>query len=288
MTPPNEEMIEYWNERPGERWVEASALLDDQLAPFGLAVMERVAPRAGERVLDVGCGCGQTTFQLAERVGATGAVVGLDISAPMLALARRRAEEAGTKGVRFIEGDAQVASFSERFDLAFSRFGVMFFEDPAAAFTNLREALVPGGRLAFACWQPLARNPWMRLPLMAVASQIELSGPPAPDAPGPFSFGDAERVTGILTAAGFADVALEGVDLSLRVGGGGSLDDAVEFLLGLGPAGAALRDAGDDVKERVRGAVREAIRPFETDGGVVMDSAFWIATGRIATGRNPS
>jgi SAM-dependent methyltransferase len=155
---------------------------------------------------------------------------------------------------------------------------VMFFADPPAAFRNLRSALRPGGRVAFVCWQPLAENPWLLVPLGAAAQHIQLPPPPAPGAPGPFAFADPDRVRGILDAAGFEGIHLESVRDTLTVAGGG-LDDAVRFLLeGVGPTTAAMREADPAVRPRVYAAVREALAPFVTPDGLRMPCAAWIVT----------
>jgi ubiquinone/menaquinone biosynthesis C-methylase UbiE len=283
-TGPNAEQIRYWTETAGPKWVRMEALLEAQIAPFGAAAMDRAALISGERVLDVGCGCGATSFELARRVGTEGLVLGVDISEPMLGRARERAAGSEMATVRFALADAQTHRFArDTFDALFSRFGVMFFTDPGAAFTNLRAALRPGGRLAFVCWQSLQQNPWMLLPLMAAAQHIALPPPPAPGEPGPFSFADAERVRAILARAGFADVALEPLEMTLSVGGGGALEQAVEFLLEMGPAGAALREAGPAARPAVAAAVREVLAPFATPEAVRMASAAWIVTARAST-----
>src|SRR5262245_12673652 len=200
---PNTDMIKYWNDQVAAKWVADNDQLDAMLSPLGAAAIDRGAPRAGERVIDVGCGMGQTSLQLAERVGAKGAVLGVDISTPMLERARERARAAGVTQASFENADAQTHSFPPAsFALLFSRFGVMFFADPTAAFTNLGRALKPGGRLAFVCWQPLLQNPWMRDMLGAIAKHVTLPPPAAPNAPGPFAFGDPARVRGILERAG--------------------------------------------------------------------------------------
>src|SRR5881628_2723223 len=161
--------------------------------------MERARIGAGERVIDIGCGCGDTTIALARRVGPAGLVLGIDVSAPMLARAADAAREAGVAHVRFEHADAQTHRFpAQAFDVLYSRFGVMFFSDPAAAFGNLRTALRPGGRLGFVCWQAVPENPWIAVPLEAAAQHMALPPPPAPGAPGPFSFADPERVRRIL------------------------------------------------------------------------------------------
>jgi SAM-dependent methyltransferase len=281
-TGPNADQIRYWNETAGPKWVRFEALLDAQIGPLGRHAMDRATIASGERVLDVGCGCGDTTIDLARRVGSTGSVVGVDISAPMLERARRRAREAGLTRIHFEHADAQTHRLAPGgFDVLYSRFGVMFFTDPVVAFTNLRAGLRAGGRLAFVCWQTLQRNPWLLVPLMAAAQHVTLPPPPKPEEPGPFSFGDPERVRGILERAGFEEVCFEAVEGMLTVAGGGSLDQAVEFLVeGVGPASAALRDAGPAARTAVVGAVRESLAPFATAEGVRMASAAWLVTGR--------
>jgi SAM-dependent methyltransferase len=276
---PNAEQIRYWNETAAPKWVEYHAVLDTQLEALGRTTMDRARLVAGERVLDVGCGCGATTRALAARVGPTGSAHGIDISAPMLARAAALTRDAGLANVRFTNADAQTQRFEPATaDVLFSRFGVMFFADPPAAFRNLRGALRPGGRLAFVCWQPLVENPWLLVPLGAAAQLIQLPPPPAPGAPGPFAFGDPDRVRGILEQAGFAAVAFEPVRVTLTVGGGG-LDEAVHFLLeGVGPTSAALREADPALRPRVFAAVREALAPFVTPEGVRMPAAAWIVT----------
>jgi SAM-dependent methyltransferase len=279
---PNAEQITYWNEQSGPKWVARQALLDVQLASFGEAAIAAAAVQPGERVLDVGCGCGDTTLALVRTVGARGRAVGVDVSAPMLARARERAAAEGLANAEFLQADAQTHAFAPAsFDAVVSRFGVMFFADPTAAFRNLRAALAPGGRLAFACWQGLPENPWMLVPVMAAARHVPLPPPPAPGAPGPFAFAERERVTGILAAAGFAAVDFRTFAPEIALGGEGGLDAAVEFLLHLGPMSRALAEANrPDLMPAVTAAVREALEPYATPRGVVMGSTAWIVTGR--------
>ena len=279
---PNAQQIEYWNEGSGARWVEMNDVIDAQLSPLGEAAMARSGVSTGERVLDVGCGCGQTSLQLARRVGGDGSVVGLDISAVMLGRARQRAADEGGGNIDFRNADAQTADFDGGFDLLFSRFGVMFFASPEPAFANLLSALRPGGRLTCLTWQSLSSNPWMQIPLAAAAKHLPSPTTAAPDptAPGPFAFADAERVERILTAAGFGDVSHESLEQDLLVGGGGSLDETVRFIIQLGPSGAALRTADDALKARVLSEVRTALEPYYDTGGVRMPAATWVVSAR--------
>lgn len=281
---PNAEQIRYWNEAAGPKWVALQEFIDAQIRPLGLLAMERGGIGAGEHVLDVGCGCGDSTLEIARRVGPTGSVTGIDISKPMLARAAESARASGLANATFLLADAATERLPEgRFDVLFSRFGVMFFEDPAAAFANLRRALAPGARLAFVCWRALQENPWMLVPLMAAAQHITLTPPPSPHAPGPFAFADAERVGGILAGAGFADVAFERVDETLTVGGSLPLEQVVDFLMQMGPTARALLEVGDDQRRAVAAAVLEAMRPYHTaEHGLRMASAAWIATARAA------
>jgi ubiquinone/menaquinone biosynthesis C-methylase UbiE len=270
---PNAAQAEYWNTAGGATWVAMQALLDRQMAPLSRAAIDALAPGEGERILDIGCGCGGTTLELASRVGPQGAVTGVDVSAPMLEVARRRADETGAGQVRFIEADAQVHVFARGgFDAAFSRFGVMFFDDPPAAFANVRRALKPGGRLVFLCWRAMAMNPWMTVPLQAALKYLPVPAPADPLAPGPFAFADGERVRGILAAAGFSDIRLEPHDERI---GAASLADAVTTATRVGPLGLLLRE-NPDRHEIVTAALGEAMAPYATDAGVLLPSATWI------------
>ena len=281
---PNAGQVTYWNEDAGPRWVRWEAAFDRQIAPIGEAAMAVLAPRPGERVLDLGCGFGVTTVALGKRVGPTGRVLGVDVSAPMLARARARAAALGH--VAFLEADAQTHAFPPgHTDAVFSRFGVMFFTDPVAAFANVRRAATPHGRLAFCCWQGVGRNPWRSVPLAAVAGVAPLPPPPAPDAPGPFAFADATRVRTILEAAGWAHVDVVAHETEVWVGPGADLDETVEFVIDVAGPAASLQQSGAldaPMRRRVADAVRDALMPFHVDGGVRMPAAAWIVTARAA------
>ncbi len=277
----NEEQITYWNEKAGPKWVALQERLDAQLDPFGRAVFDQIGLRPGERVLDIGCGCGATTLEAAARVSPSGAATGADISRPMLERARERAKAGAVANVSFIEADAQVFAFTPgEFDATISRFGVMFFADPAAAFANIRRALKPGGTLCFICWRPMMENPWVLIPLQAAAKHIELPPPPEPGAPGPFAFADAERVRGILNSAGYANVQIDKHDARLSIGGTKNLDKSVESAMDIGPVSSLLMDKDDTIRQKVRDSIREALEPLLTPNGVIMDWAAWIVSAR--------
>jgi SAM-dependent methyltransferase len=280
-TGPNAEQIEYWNSPQARRWVDLQERLDALIEPFGALAVAGAAPEAGERVIDVGCGCGSTSFALATRVGPTGHVLGVDISAVMLARARERAHDAGAANVEFANADAQTHEFAAgRWDAICSRFGVMFFADPASAFANLRRALRRGGRVSFACWRALPENPWVTVPLAALATVLTPPPPPPPPpgAPGPFSFGDPERVRGILGSAGFEEVELAPHEAALRLGG--DLDEAVTFALTAGPASRLIANASPEERTRAERAVRDALAPQARGGAVSLSGAVWLVRAR--------
>jgi SAM-dependent methyltransferase len=273
---PNAAQVAYWNESAGPTWVAMQDALDHELNDLGLAAMAALAPRQGERLADIGCGCGATTLELARRVGKGGAVLGVDISAPMLSVARERAAAAGLEQAAFLQADAQVYAF-EPVDGAFSRFGVMFFEDPVAAFANIRSGLRPGARVAFVCWRQLAENPWMTVPIAAVLPLLPAPPtPPAPGAPGPFAFADRDRLFGILRDAGFTDIAIEPLDAQVSWG---DLEMSARMALRLGPVAALVRE-NPDLADRMADAVRAALAPHIGETGVRLDSATWIVLAK--------
>lgn len=274
----NADQIAYWNDLAGQKWVRYQAMLDRQLDAVGAAAMDVAHLQSGEAVLDVGCGCGSTTLELGRRVGPPGRAVGLDISRPMLHLARQRSRTEKVPNATFLEADAQVHAFRPEFDVLFSRFGVMFFEDPVAAFSNLHNAMRRGSRVAFVCWQALQRNDWMLKPMMAALQHISLDSPPSPDAPGPFAFANPERVEGILAEAGYSNVVMRALDVDLVVGGGLPMQETVQFLLEMGPLGRVLTGAPYDLKAKVAGAVKDEIAPHASHDGVHMRGAVWVVT----------
>lgn len=275
--------IDDWNGATGARWVDNQERLDRILAPYGEAALEAAAARPGEAVLDIGCGAGGTTLALAASVQPGGRVVGVDISEPLIARARARAAAAALP-IDFRLEDASRASLpTASFDLLFSRFGVMFFDAPAAAFGHMRATLKPGGRLAFICWRTAAENDWARLPIAALRGIVPIPESD-PAAPGPYAFGDRARLEGILADAGFTDISVRPFDAPLIYGIGSSreaaLDDALDYMQQIGPVPRLLADQPEDVRARGLAAVREALAGRLTDAGVIIDGAAWVVTGR--------
>jgi SAM-dependent methyltransferase len=275
---PNADQIAYWNARAGNTWASMQKRLDAQIGSIGLKAMDALALQESERVIDIGCGCGTTSFEIARRVGASGRVTAVDISRPMLEVARRDAEQNRVHNITFLEADAQAYSFqSASSDALYSRFGVMFFIDPVAAFKNLLAALKPkSGRLAFVCWRPLKENPWMGIPVKAAMQHLPPQEPPDPLAPGPFAFADAERVKRILGEAGFSEIAAKPHDQKVQLG---PLDNAVEHCTRVGPLSRLLLEYPAAVAP-VAETLRKTLAEYISGGVVQMDSAVWIVTAR--------
>ncbi|HAC59965.1 MAG: SAM-dependent methyltransferase [Parvibaculum sp.] len=278
---PNADQIDYWNGDAGERWARYQDKLDAMLQPFSGAVLDLAAVKPGERILDIGCGCGATTFDAAARAGATGRALGVDISAPMVARAKARAEALGSSA-EFTLADAATHDFgADRFDLFVSRFGIMFFAEPAAAFAHMKKALAPSGRLAFVCWRPMKENGWVSVPFFAALPHLPPQEPPVPGAPGPFAFADPERFRGILKEAGYRDIEIDPFDATLSLGRGEDpVGAALEQTLEIGPLSRALKELPDDTKTRAAEAVREELARHVTGGEVRLGGAVWLVSAR--------
>jgi SAM-dependent methyltransferase len=273
----NTEQAEHWNTGEGvAHWIANQARYDRMHAPFTALILAAAAPRPGQHVLDVGCGCGGTTLAVA-RLVAPGQAAGLDLSGPMLARARSDATAAGLANVMFEQGDAQVHQFGPAtFDVVISRFGVMFFADPVAAFANIRSATRPGGRLVFVCWQPMAANQWLLVPGAALAEHVRPPEPGSGDGPGMFAFADPDRLRPILAEAGWRDVEITSERASILVGGGGSVDDAAEFLRTASTGRTMLAGADTATAERAIASVRAALSPYADADGVHLGAAVWL------------
>lgn len=275
----NSEQADYWNGPAGRRWLERQEALDIVLAPITEVLFDRARVASGERAIDIGCGCGATTAELVRRVGPSGHVLGVDISAPMLGRARETAP--ANLPVEFALADATVHPFEPgRADLLFSRFGVMFFADPPLSFRNMRTALRPDGRLVFACWREPRRNPWMILPLQEAYKHVPRLPEVGPEEPGPFAFAREERVRRILDEAGFASIALEPVDLTLDIAAGRGLDAAVSAAQMVGPVSRALEGQPPEACEAVVGSIRAALASVQKGDTVPLGASVWIVSAQ--------
>jgi SAM-dependent methyltransferase len=275
----NAGQVEYWNGRVGERWARRYGRIDQNLQQITPRALEFAGARAGETALDVGCGSGTTTLALAAAV-APGGVTAIDISRPMLEVARARVAEAG-HDIAFHLADASDFAFAPKFDLVFSRFGVMFFADPVAAFANLRRALKPGGRLRFVCWRKVAENRWASAPFEAAKHLLPPQEPSDPFAPGPYAFADAARVEKILSDAGFRDVTVEGLDCSFYMGA--DADEAALEALNVGPLAYAARELDEAARAEVHKTVAAMMGQYATQAGITPPAACWLVGADSAT-----
>ena len=271
---------DFWNSPATRVWAEAHDRIDAVLAGVLPLLLEAAAPAPGERVLDIGCGSGTTVLAFAERVGPAGRVLGADIAEASVAVAGRRIAEAGLAQARVVLADAATEAFPPGgFDLVTSRFGVMFFGDPVAAFANLRRALAPAGRLAMAAFRSPADNPWASAPAAAVRHLVAPK-PAGPEDPGQFAFADPARVRRILDGAGFREVALTPADPMMRLGA--DAEAAAEAAMTMGPSRRALdaMDAPAALRAEVRAALLAFFRGHEGPGGVVLPGGIWLITAR--------
>lgn len=275
----NKEATEAWSGPLFDRFVQFRELVAGGLGAHGEAAMEAHPPRSGDRVLDLGCGFGDTTQRLAALVGHEGEALGVDVSEPFIEAARREASEAGAENVSFLTGDVQVMDLEPGFDYAFSRMGIMFFANPVQALRNVRTALAPGGRLCAVVWRRKEDNEWVRRAELVVEGYLE--HPEESDeptcGPGPFSMANADTVSEQLKIAGFEEITLQRCDLPLKIGN--DLDHAVEFNMALGPAGEVLRlweDRIEEIRPKIASDLREALSEFAGPDGVFAPASTWI------------
>lgn len=266
-----------WNDVAGRTWAELQQLLDDMLRPFETRLVEHAIASEAREVLDIGCGAGATTLALVRALGDRG--VGVDISAPLIAAARARATTEHVPGVAFVEADAQVHPFeASRFDLVVSRFGVMFFDDPVAAFRNLRRAARDDAALAFVAWRSAAENPFMTAAERAASPFLPVLPPRDPNAPGQFAFGRRERIEAILAASGWADIAIAPADATCRLPAAAMMTYATR----MGPLGLIFGDLDGELQEQIRTALRDAFAPFVRGDSVEFTAACWMVTARAS------
>lgn len=275
---PNQGQTQAWNGGESVHYVSHADRYDRQLAPFTEALMHRARIGPNDTVLDIGCGCGVTTLQAARNARAA---LGVDISHPLVRVATDRAREAAADTARFLVADAQTHPFDEgEFDVIISQFGLMFFDDPERAFANLRRALAPAGRMAFICWQELAANEWLTVVARAVERYAEL-----PDlggrsgGPGMFAFKNAHEVTALLTDVGFTRVVVEPVSTTVLLAGGGTLDESIDFLLGMGMVRGLLGRLDDDQRSATIDEIRATLAErCESGVGIWLGAAGWLVS----------
>jgi SAM-dependent methyltransferase len=280
----NAQQAIFWTEVAGPHWVQQQRQFDHMLATFGAESLRVLAAQPGERIIDIGCGTGTSTLTIASAVTATGAAVGFDISSVMVEAATARAVADGVGNASFLVGDAQtdalVAAGSPSFDAVYSRFGVMFFSDPTAAFANIRAAIRAGGRLTFACWRTESANPWIDEPVRVMRGFTPEPVFPPPNAPGPFAFQDAGRVRGILADAGWSDIELRTVDATVTMGAGDGVGPAVAQTMGT-TVGQILRQQVDDATyAKVTAAIADLMAEHLVDGAVQFPGSVWVVTAR--------
>ena len=287
----NHEQIAYWNGDGGRKWAERDELMAGVLAPISDALLTRVAPRRARTALDVGCGGGSNTLQLLQHLDNPRHILGIDVSAPLLEVARARVAEGGIPPLRtapprtasarieFLRADAATHDFGDwRFDVLFSRFGVMFFDDPVAAFAQLRRAAHRNAGLAFCCWQALDKTPWTALPLKAALTVLPAPEPVAPHSPGPFAFADAAYVREVLAQAGWSDTRIEPYAPTLEFSIEGGYAAAVRELVNTGPVGRLLAPAEKPAREAVYAAARRALKDYYRGDTLALAGAVWFVT----------
>ena len=279
---PSREFVDFWNETLVPKFLRYKHILVDGLTHHSEAIFPSLPVREGEKVLDVGCGFGDTAIKLARRVGPRGAVIGIDCCDAFLEFGRRDAETEGLTNIDFIEGDAQSYPFGPEFDFVFSRFGTMFFENPVRGLRNMRTAMMPDARMTMIVWRAIDDNPWLHLPKRVVLNFLPPPGDGAATCgPGPFSMSDQETVTSMLKSAGYVDPVFERVDAPVLVGN--TVADSIDFQLAIGPAGEVFREAGELAerrREEIEDALTEAISPYQKTEGIVMPSSSWVITAR--------
>ena len=279
MSEVNKNQRDFWSGKGGDIWVERQNAMDTMLSPLGEAALNKLNLNEGENVLDIGCGCGHTTLNIAKRISSDGQVTGLDISEPMLKRAKESANEMSISNASFNCVDVQTDDMGEEvYSAAFSRFGVMFFEDPVAAFCNINKSLITGASLSFVCWQSPALNPWQSLFIEAVKKYVDLPSPP-PRSPSPFAFMESEYVSSILEESNFQNIMIEGHEAEVNMFSGRSLSDSVKDYISINPVvSGMLKDSTEQEKTEIINSAIEAFSPYYSAKGLMFPSATWLVT----------
>ena len=281
MSEVNKNQKDFWSGKGGDIWVERQNAMDTMLSPLGEAALNKLNFNEEENVLDVGCGCGNTTLNIAKRIGPSGNVTGLDISEPMLKRAKESAVEMSITNTIFKCVDVQTEDLGDQiYSAAFSRFGVMFFEDSIAAFKNINKSLISGGYLSFVCWQSPAVNPWQSLFIQEVKKFLDLPSPP-PRSPGPFAFMESEYVSSILEESKFQDITIEGHEAEVNMFSGRSLSDSVKDYISINPVVTQmLKESSENQIAEIVNSGIEAFSPYYSEKGLIFPSATWLVTAR--------
>ena len=273
----NLDQQKFWNEVKGEFWVNLKERIDSLLFPFGEAALEELAVKPGERVLEIGCGTGASSMRLSNLVGRGGEVLAVDLSKPMLEKAKNTGKSLGINNVSFLEVDAEVFSLPQsQYDAVFSRFGVMFFEDPIKAFRNFNVALKPGGRLSYVCWAAREDNPWIRVPTAAAREFLDIPPAPPQDSPGQFAMEREERIKQVLDESGWLNMHVKKFELEHLMGT--NAHDAATFICQMGPMSEPFSLASSRIREDCIAAVEGALESFEVEDGVRMKFSTWLVT----------
>ena len=281
MSEVNKNQKDFWSGKGGDIWVERQNAMDTMLSPLGEAALNKLNFNEEENVLDIGCGCGHTTLNIAKRIGPSGNVTGLDISEPMLKRAKESAVEMSITNTSFKCVDVQIEDLGDQiYSAAFSRFGVMFFEDSIAAFKNINKSLISGGYLSFVCWQSPAVNPWQSLFIQEVKKFLDLPSPP-PRSPGPFAFMESEYVSSILEESKFQDITIEGHEVEVNMFSGRSLSDSVKDYISINPVVTQmLKESSENQIAEIVNSGIEAFSPYYSEKGLIFPSATWLVTAR--------
>ena len=274
----NAKQKDFWSGKGGDYWVEKQSEMDIMLNPLGEKALAKLDLKSNSEVLDIGCGCGATTLEIAKQVS-EGTVTGLDISVPMLDKAESEAGIQGIANVDFRVVDVQVDQLaSEKYDYVYSRFGVMFFDDPYEAFKNIFSSIKEGGELSFVCWQDPSLNPWQSLSVQVIRGYLDMPSPP-PRSPGPFAFHEKDYVKEILEKSGFSNISFDDNQEDITMFSGKSLQEASEDYLAINPVVTEmLKDSPDDLKAEIVESLKEAFSEFHKGDGLVFPSATWVVS----------
>ena len=273
----NIDQKEFWNHKKGKLWVSLGPRIDDMFGPLGDEALKVLAPQKGENVIDIGCGTATTSLKLAGLLGRKGSVIGMDISKPILEYAKQNAKENSIKNIEFVLADAQNYCFmADSYDAIFSRFGVMFFDDPVAAFSNILKGIKSGGRLTFVCWADRSANDWIEVSTNIASKFLELPPKSAPRDPGPFAFEDPLYLNEVLSDSGWSEISIENYSVTNVVGK--STKAAADFLSRMGPMSVPFEDSEDSVKRKVIDSLEKCFADYVTTRGVEMHFSAWIVT----------